>query len=159
VEAGVAPSVVRFESSIVIAAPADEVFERLADLPSYAGWMHHDGLFRRCVPTTEGPVRVGTAYADMTRMGTFHGEVVEYTAPTRLAFRETLRWFGRPVSEARAEYTLEADGASTAVHHVAVGELFGVMRPMKPGAAWMANRERSRTLQSLQRSLEDRQRS
>ena len=43
---------------------------------------------------------------------------------------------------------------ATVVHHVAIGELYGWMRFMKPAAAWMANRERSRTLNSLKRSLE-----
>jgi uncharacterized protein YndB with AHSA1/START domain len=155
----VASSVLRFESSIVINGPIDEVFDRLADLPSYTQWMHRDGLFRRCTLTSDPPVRLGTTYADVTRMGTFDGEVIEYVRPTRLAFRETLQWFGRPMSQARPEYTLEADGSSTVVHHVAVGELFGWMRGMKPGAAWMANRERSRTLHSLERSWEERKRS
>ena len=153
-----ASSEVRFESTVVIDAPIEDVFDRLADLSSYARWMHHDGLFRRCTLTSDPPVRLGTTYADATRMGTFDGEVVEYVRPTRLAFRETLRWFGRPVSEARTEYTLEADGGSTVVRHVAVGELFTWMRAMKPGAAWMADRERPRTLRSLGRSLEGRAR-
>ena len=55
---------------------------------------------------------------------------------------------------ARPEYTLEGDESETRVHHVAVGELYGWMRFMKPAAAWMAHRERSSTLDSLKRSLE-----
>ena len=149
-----ATSIVRFESSTRIDRPIDEVFARLADLPAYTAWMHRDGLFRRCSLTSDGPVQRGTTYEDATRMGTFEGEVTAYEAPTRLAFRETLRWFGRPVSEARPEYTLESDGNGTLVHHVAVGELYGLMRLMKPGAAWMAERERTRTLRSVERSWE-----
>jgi uncharacterized protein YndB with AHSA1/START domain len=147
-----AASTVRFESQILIDRPIEEVFARLADLPGYTGWMHRDGLFRRCRVTSEGPVEQGTTYDDVTRMGTFAGEVTEYVAPTRLAFRETLRWFGRTMSVAMPAYTLDGDATSTRVHHVAVGELHGVMRLMKPGAAWMAKRERSRTLRSLARS-------
>ena len=145
-------STVRFESHVVVDRPIEEVFDRLADLPGYVRWMHHDGLFRGCVTTSDGPVRKGTTYRDATRMGTFVGEVVEYDAPTRLAFREQLSWFGSVLSEARPAYTLESDGTSTVVHHVAEGELYGWMRLMRPGAAWMADRERSRTLRSLQRS-------
>jgi uncharacterized protein YndB with AHSA1/START domain len=147
-----ASSIVRFESRTVVNHPIDEVFARLADLPGYAGWMHHGGLFRSCSLTSDGPVQQGTTYADVTWMGTFHGEVTEHVAPTRLAFRETLRWFGKPMSEARPAYTLERDGSSTVIHHVAVGELYGWIKVMKPGAAWMARRERSRTLRSLERS-------
>ena len=87
-------------------------------------------------------------------MGSFDGEVTEFVPPTRIAFRETLRWFGSPMTQARPEYSLEGDESATVVHHVAVGELYGWMRFMKPAAAWMANRERSRTLNSLKRSLE-----
>jgi hypothetical protein len=60
------------------------------------------------------------------------------------------------MSQARPEYTLDGDGDgdTTTVHHVAVGELYGPMRFMKPGAALMARLERSRTLTSLRRALE-----
>ena len=135
-----ATSIVRFESRTVIQGPVSEVFERLADLPGYGGWMHRTGLFRGCSLTSEAPVRRGTTYVDSTRMGTFDGEVTEFVPPTRMAFRETLRWFGSPMTQARPEYSLEGDESATVVHHVAVGELYGWMRFMKPAAAWMANR-------------------
>ena len=108
----------------------------------------------RCSLTSEVPIRRGTTYVDSTRMGTFDGEVTEFVPPTRIAFRETLHWFGSPMTQARPEYTLEGDETTTIVHHVAVGELYGWMRFMKPAAAWMANRERTRTLNSLKRFLE-----
>ena len=149
-----AASIVRFESRTVIQRPVSDVFERLADLPGYEGWMHRTGLFRRCSPKTDEPVHSGTTYVDSTRMGTFDGEVTEFLPPTRIAFRETLRWFGSPMTQARPEYSLEGDGTATVVHHVAVGELYGWMRFMKPGAAVLANLERSRTMKSLKRSLE-----
>jgi uncharacterized protein YndB with AHSA1/START domain len=149
-----AETTVRFESETVIARPVDEVFARLADLGAYRQWMHRTGLFRRCTPTSDLPVRKGTTYVDSTRMGTFVGEVVEFEPPVRIGFVETLRWFGSPVSQARPSYVLTADANSTVVHHVAVGELYGWMRLMRPGAAWMADRERSRTLGSLRRSFD-----
>lgn len=147
-------SVVRFESQTVIDRPVGEVFERLADLSGYHSWMHRTGLFSGCQVTSELPVREGTTYVDATRMGRFEGEVVEFVPPTRIAFLETLHWFGSKVSEARPSYVLEADGERTLVHHVAVGELFGPMRAFKPAAGWMANRERTSTLDSLKRSFE-----
>ena len=149
-----AKSTVRFESSTVIRRPVGEVFDRLADLQGYGGWMHRTGLFRECRLTSEPPVRQGTTYVDSTRMGRFHGEVTEFLPPTRIAFTETLRWFRAPMSQARPEYVLEGDESATTVHHVAVGELYGWMKLMKPAAAWMASRERTSTLDSLKRSLE-----
>jgi len=150
----VASSTVRFESCMTIRRPIGVVFARLADLPGYGRWMHRTGLFRRCALIAEGPVRQGTTYSDSTRMGTFDGEVTEFAAPSRIAFAELLRWFGRPMTEARPEYFLEADGDATVVHHIAVGELFGPFRLMKPVAALMAKAERTKTLNSLKRSLE-----
>jgi uncharacterized protein YndB with AHSA1/START domain len=150
----VAVSTVRFESRITIRRPIDVVFERLADLAHYGRWMHRTGMFRRCGLTSEGPVRQGTTYSDATRMGTFEGEVTEFAPPSRIAFTETLRWFGRPVTQARPEYHLLEVGDATVVHHIAVGELFGAFRVMKPVAGLMARAERTKTLNSLKRSLE-----
>ena len=48
-------------------------------------------------------------------------------------------------------------GDRTIVHHVAEGELFGLMRLMKPVAALLARSERWRTVESLRRSLESEQ--
>ena len=149
-----ASSTIRFESTTVVRRPVDVVFERLADVPGYRRWMHRTGLFRRSGLTSKAPVRQGTTYVDATWMGTFEGEVTEFAPPSRLAFRETLHWFGSGRTQARPEYLLEADGDATVVHHIAVGELFGWMRVMKPAAALMAKVERTRTLNSLKRSLE-----
>jgi uncharacterized protein YndB with AHSA1/START domain len=149
-----ASSTVRYESRTTIDRPIGDVFARLADLADYGTWMHRTGLFRRCGQTSDGPLGEGTAYFDASRMGTFRGEVTDFQPPSRIAFRETLRWFGSDLMEARPEYILEADQETTIVHHVAEGELFGLMRLMKPVAALLARSERARTLESLRRSLE-----
>jgi hypothetical protein len=85
-------------------------------------------------------------YFDATRMGTFRGEVTDYQPPSRIGFRETLRWFGFDLMEVRPTYVLEADRDRTVVHHVAEGDLFGLMRLMKPVAALLARSERARTV-------------
>ena len=134
--------------------PISDVFALLADLDGYRTWMHRTGLFRQSGQTSDGRLGLGTAYFDATRMGTFRGEVTDYKPQTRIGFRETLRWFGSDLMEARPEYILEADRDKTIVHHVAEGELFGLMRLMKPVAALLARSERTRTIKSLKRSLE-----
>jgi uncharacterized protein YndB with AHSA1/START domain len=149
-----ARTTVRYETRTTIDRPISDVFARLADLDAYRTWMRRTGLFRRAGQTSDGPVGLGTAYFDATRMGTFRGEVTDYEPPVRIGFRETLRWFGSDLMEARPEYTLEADGDKTNVHHVAEGELFGMMRAMKPVAAMLARSERGRTVEALRRSLE-----
>jgi uncharacterized protein YndB with AHSA1/START domain len=149
-----AGTTVRYETRTTIDRPIGDVFARLADLNDYRTWMRRTGLFRRCGQTSDGPLGLGTAYFDATRMGTFHGEVMAFEPPTRIGFRETLRWFGSELMEARPEYVLESEQDTTIVHHVAEGELFGVMRLMKPVAALMARSERARTVESMRRSLE-----
>ena len=149
-----ASTTVRYETRTTIDRPISDVFARLADLDGYRTWMRRTGLFRRSGQTSDGPLALGTAYFDATRMGTFHGEVTDYEPPTRIGFRETLRWFGSELMEARPAYTLKEDRDKTIVHHVAEGELFGMMRLMKPVAALLARSERARTVESLRRSLE-----
>jgi len=149
-----ASSRVRYEARTTIDRPVGEVFARLADLDGYGAWMRRTGMFRRSGQTSDGPVGPGTAYLDATRIGTFRGQITDYQPPSRIAFRETLRWFGFELMEARPEYFLEADRDGTIVHHVAEGDLFGLMRLMKPVAALLARSERTRTVTSLRRSLE-----
>jgi uncharacterized protein YndB with AHSA1/START domain len=145
---------IRYETRTTIDRPISDVFARLADLDGYTTWMSGTGVFRRSGQTSDGRLGLGTAYFDATRMGTFRGEVTDYEPPARIGFRETLRWFGSDLMEARPVYILEADRDKTIVHHVAEGELFGMMRLMKPVAALLARNERARTIESLRRSLE-----
>jgi uncharacterized protein YndB with AHSA1/START domain len=142
---------------MTIDRPISDVFARLADLDGYRTWMHRTGLFRRAGQTSDGPVGLGTTYFDATRMGTFRGEVTDYEPSVRIGFRETLRWFGSDLMEARPAYILEADQDRTIVHHLAEGQLFGMMRLMKPVATMLAKGERARTVESLRRSLESAQ--
>jgi uncharacterized protein YndB with AHSA1/START domain len=149
-----ANTTIRYEARTTIDRPIGEVFARLADLDGYGTWMHRTGMFRRSGQTSHGRLGRGTGYFDATRMGTYRGEVTEFERPSRIGFKETLRWFGSAVAQARPEYVLEEDQERTIVHHVAEGELFGWMRLMKPAAALLARSERARTLKSLRRSLE-----
>jgi uncharacterized protein YndB with AHSA1/START domain len=149
-----ASTTIRYETRTTIDRPTSVVFARLADLDGYRTWMRRTGLFRRSGQTSDGPLGLGTTYFDATRMGTFRGDVTDYEPPARIGFRETLRWFGSDLMEARPEYILEADRDKTIVHHIAEGELFGMMRLMKPVAALLARSERTRTVESLRRSLE-----
>jgi uncharacterized protein YndB with AHSA1/START domain len=145
---------IRVEPDTTIARSIEDVFAQLTDLAGYARWMPRRSLFIRSDVTSEGPMKVGTTYYDKTWMGTFRGEVVAFQAPTTVAFRETLRWLGMRVMEARPAYRLVATEAGTEVHHVGEGTSYGIFRVMGPVSAWMARGERKRTLRALKRSLE-----
>ena len=145
---------VRVELDTVIARPIDDVFGRLTDLSEYSRWMPRLGVFIRSSQTSEGPVGVGTTYYDKGWMGTFVGEIVEFHAPTRVAFKEKLKWLGVTVMEVRPEYELVSTQTATEVHHTADGRLFGIFNVMQPVVAWMARGERGRTVHALKDSLE-----
>lgn len=145
---------IRVELTTVIARPIEDVFAQLIDLPGYSRWMPRLDLFRRSDVTSDGPMGAGTLYYDKTWMGIYRGEVVEFRAPTTLVFRETLRWLGRRVAEARPAYRLVSTEAGTEVHHVGEGEFYGIFRLMTPIGAWIARGERRRTMRALRRALE-----
>jgi uncharacterized protein YndB with AHSA1/START domain len=148
------PHSIHVQLDMVIARPIDDVFRRLTDLSDYSRWMPRLGVFIRSGQTSEGPVGVGTTYYDKGWMGTFLGEIAEFQAPTRVAFKEQLRWLGVSVMEARPQYELVSTRSGTEIHHTAEGECFGIFNVMKPAAAWVARGERRRTLRALKHSLE-----
>ena len=80
---------VKVELDTVIARPIDDVFGRLVALSDYSRWMPKLGVFITSNQTSEGPVGVGTTYYDKGWMGSFVGEIVEFHAPTRVAFRRS----------------------------------------------------------------------
>ena len=145
---------IRVELDATIARSIEDVFAQLIDLAGYACWMPRRDLFIRSDVTSDGPMGVGTTYYDKTWMGTFRGEVVAFHAPTTVAFKETLRWLGMRVMEARPAYQLAATEAGTKIHHVGEGQFYGIFRLIGPVGACMARGERMRTLRALKQSLE-----
>lgn len=141
----------RVERQAVIARPITDVFDQLADIGGYSGWMPKTGLFGSCRAIANGAT---TGYWDSSRIGRWRGHIDVFDRPTRLAFRQTLRWFGTNVMEARPSYLLESEHGATTVRHVAEGELFGMFRVIKPVTALLAKRERRLILEALKRSLE-----
>ncbi len=145
---------VRVELDTVIKKSPEEVFERLTDISGYSKWMPRMGIFKRSQQTSLGPVGKGTTYVDIGRMGTWRGQVTDFEKPRIVDYRETVRWLGLRVMDARALYQLEpAEGASK-LHHVAEGQLYGIFKLMQPMAGMMARGERRRTVEALKRSLE-----
>ena len=144
----------RVELNTVVARPIEDVFARLTDLSGYSRWMPRFGIFLESGQTSEGSVGEGTTYYDRGLMGTFRGEIVEFSSPRRVAFRETLRWLGVEVMEARPAYELVSTQTGTEVRHTAEGRLFGIFGLMEPVVARVARGERRRTVQALKASLE-----
>lgn len=143
------------EVDTTIDRPVADVFDRLTRISEYSSWLPRSIVFTTCRQTSPGPVGPGTTYEDVTKLGTLRGEVRDFAVPARIAFRETLRWLGRPIMEARMEYELRPDAAGgTELHHVAEGELRGALGLAEPLVRIVARRERQRTIDALKRSLE-----
>ena len=101
-------STITVEMNEVIACPVGQAFERATDLDHYEDWMPRSGVFRSSRQTSAGPMAAGTTFIDRGRMGTFAGDVVEFAPPSRVVYRERLRWLGRPALEARIRYEFRA---------------------------------------------------
>ncbi|MFO7893948.1 MAG: SRPBCC family protein [Longimicrobiales bacterium] len=116
---------IRVEIEETIDRPTEEVFERLIDMDRYAEWMPESWFYITSRKDTDGPVKVGTRYTDVTRLGAVRGEVAELERPRRVVF-----------------------------HYVAEGRLQGAFRALRPVIQWIANGERRRTVAALKASLE-----
>lgn len=147
---------IRVDLRDTVAGPMEAVFGRLADIDRYPEWRAGGGgIFVTCSQDSAGPVAEATRYTDRTRLGTVHGEVVEFDAPRRIVFHYTARLRGRRVVEGWPGYTLEPEGAgSTLVHHHAEARTYGLMRPLEPLIQRIARHERRSTLQALKRSFQ-----
>jgi uncharacterized protein YndB with AHSA1/START domain len=146
---------VRVEMDEVVVCSVPRAFARATDLDHFEDWMPRNGIFRSCRQTSAGPMAAGTIFTDRGRMGSFDGDVIEFQSPSRVVYRERLRWFGRQVMEARISYEFRDAPAGTAIHHVAESELYGIFRLMRPMVKLIGPGERRRTLVGLKRSLEE----
>lgn len=133
--------------------PIEYVFARLADISGYDSWMPRHGIFIKSEQLSPGSVDRSTAYRDKGRFGTFWGTVEEFEAPRRIVYFETLKWFGRPVWDARIAYSLEEEDGATVVHHTTQGTGHGVMGLLEPVMSIIARGERRRTMTGLKESF------
>lgn len=144
---------IAFQMDRVIERPIEAVFDRLADIDGYRDWMSRDGLFGDSEQISEGPIDVGTEFYDISSLGRLRGEVTDFERSRRLGFRQVLRRKGTPIFESRPSYVLEPTAEGTTVHHHAEAEFHGLFKILEPVGYFVARRERTRVLDSLERSL------
>ncbi len=148
--------VIEFELTVLVHAPIDEVFARLADIEGHNDWMPRRGsILRRTEQTSPGEPGLGTTYVDRTSVGTTPGEIVEFVPPTRIVYH----WWdatrsGRVTAEGWPGYTLGAKGVhTTLVIHDARMQTHGLHRVATPAFRRLAVRERTTTLNALAASF------
>ncbi|MCF7804014.1 MAG: SRPBCC family protein [Candidatus Marinimicrobia bacterium] len=145
---------IRVQYETIIDRSLTDVFDRLIDINGYPDWLPKSKVFLHCRKTSEGPIGKGTTFIDETRVGTYTGEVLEFERPTKITFRNELRWFGLRVMETYPAYELESVEDGTRVRHHAEGKMFGLFKLMQPYVAMRAKEERIRTVEMLKKSLE-----
>jgi len=77
-----------------VAAPADVLFDLLADLPEYRRWLPGSEQFGRTTDVEPYPVRLGSRYHDGRPDGSgrdWWGTVTGYQPPGCLDFQHTIR--------------------------------------------------------------------
>jgi uncharacterized protein YndB with AHSA1/START domain len=145
--------VTRVES--MVAAPIDDVFARLVDLPNWNAWLDPECGSDGCRFTSDGPVGLGTTYEDDIKNGlVLPGELVEFDAPNRVVFLNRLTVDGELVLQSRLAYSLTtASPDSTLVEHDFTAEFFGAMTDREAEMRELMPQERARIGESLTRSF------
>jgi uncharacterized protein YndB with AHSA1/START domain len=149
--------IIEFELQRVVNAPADQVFDRLADINGHNDWMPAKGSIRKhSEQTSLGAPGPGTTYVDQTKLGDAPGEIEVFEPAHRLVYH----WWdkaksGRVKYEGWPAYTLEEqpDG-TTLVRHDARMQTYGMYNLAGPMFRRVAKKERSVTLEALAKSFE-----
>ena len=98
----------RFEGQISIDAPADRVYDYVADFTRHGEWGGH-GL--QVTKTTEGPVAVGSVFSTTAKQ---FGTQREQSTITELSPGNAFAWESTgALGRARHRFSLAGDGAST----------------------------------------------
>jgi uncharacterized membrane protein len=98
----------RYEDRISIDAPAERVYDYVADFPRHAEWSGH-GL--QVTRSTEGPVAVGSSFSTTAKQ---FGTQREQSTITELSPGSAFAWESTgALGRARHRFSLAGDGGST----------------------------------------------
>lgn len=98
----------RFEERVAISAPADRVYEYVADFPRHGEWSGH-GL--QVSPTSDGPVAVGSTFSTTAKQ---FGTQREQSTITELSPGHAFAWESTGgLGKARHGFTMSEEGGST----------------------------------------------
>src|SRR5271154_3664075 len=95
----------------------ETIFDLVADMPNYRGWLPDSSAFGGTVDVTPYPVRLGTTYLDAGPI-LKPGSVTEFDRPKHISFRHTVQLrqgFLNTDVDARIRYTLDPKDAGTSV--------------------------------------------
>ncbi len=141
-ESGAAP--VHIDCEQRIAAPAQRVWERLADHEAMPDWFPAREVVRRR-PGTGDPNGIGAIRVVRLLGLAVEEQITAFEPERRLAYRVTE---GAPFTEHRAAVELEPDGDATRVRWSVC------LRPRIPGTGWILHRVVSRILRAALAGLD-----
>lgn len=100
----------RFEERTTIEAPADRVYDYVADMTTHAEW---SGNGLEVTKSSDGPIAVGTVYATTAKQ---FGTQREQSTVTEMTRGRTFAWDSKgALGRAHHVFALAGDGESTAV--------------------------------------------
>jgi len=140
----------RFQNTVTIARPANEVFAFLADFGNIPAWNY---AIARIVPTSPGQAGVGATYRQtraIPRSSEEGFEVIDFAPPSRLAVKGQIGPFN-----ASSSYLLEPTGGGTRLtNHVELEPSSALLRPIGPLAVPGIKTAVARNLGTLKQLLE-----
>jgi len=78
-------------SVLEINAPASGIFDVVVDLLAYDEWLPNSTSFPGITSISESPTKLGTTYIESTPLGIRHGEVIEFSRPSKVVFHQPMQ--------------------------------------------------------------------
>ncbi|HUI00167.1 MAG TPA: SRPBCC family protein [Nitrososphaerales archaeon] len=123
----------KFEASVVIERPIDEVWKFVTDLPSVPKWSH--ALLEKR-QTSPGPLGVGTTVQSRTKDRTFTGRVTEFEPNRKFTWEMT----SGPIRGSHEYDSLETVEGGTRLTHAVDFRLSGLYKLLGPFIAGRTRR-------------------
>jgi hypothetical protein len=83
-------------SILEINAPASKIFNIVVDLKAYDEWLPNSTSFPGITFISESPAKLGTTYVESTPIGVRHGEVIEFSPPSKVIFHQPMQLSNAP---------------------------------------------------------------
>jgi uncharacterized protein YndB with AHSA1/START domain len=141
----------------LIEGSAETIFALIADLAHYDRWLPGSKTFSTITQISPLPVGLGTTYVDAGPTGTRHGEVTEYSLPTRICFHQPME-VKQPLLtgtiDIRLCHRLETVGQMTRVDRDLTFQIHGPLKVAQPLVIAEFRQENERVLQALKQYVE-----
>ena len=133
----------RFENSLIVERPVDQVFAFIADFENMPRWNYFVLEVRK---TTPGPIGLGTTFYQRRKTDEQHYSIIEYEPDSRVTV-ETIP----PAPALRMSFTFESVGGSTHLtdEWVVRGGIIGFLGPLAAGRVKAAAAENLGKLKQL----------